>query len=78
MRFMNRLLHVMNGAVPDIGLFTKQELLAKISTVLTVILHLNLNHLHRMVFPYTAVEISNLRATPPHPSSNVVHITPVQ
>jgi hypothetical protein len=68
----------MNRAVPGTGLFTEQELLVKISTALMVILHLNLNHLHRMVFPYTAVEISNLRATPLHPSSNAVHITVVQ
>jgi hypothetical protein len=68
----------MIGTVPGIGLFTQEELLVKISTVLMVIPHLNLNHLHRMVLLYTAVEISNLTATPLHPSSTVVHITVVQ
>ena len=47
---------------------------AAISIILTVILHLNLNHLYRIVFLFTAMEISNIRATALHPAPNVLYI----
>jgi hypothetical protein len=68
--------YVMNGAVPDIC--TKQEEPVAISIILKVILHLNLNHRYRIVFLFTAVEISNIRVTALHPAPNVVYITGVQ
>jgi len=51
---------------------------AAISILLTVILHLNLNHLYRIVFLFTAMEISNIRATALHSAPNVLYITGVQ
>ena len=51
---------------------------AVISIILTVILHLNLNHLYRIVFLFTAMEISNIRATALHPAPKVLYITGVQ
>jgi hypothetical protein len=51
---------------------------AAISITLTVILHLNLNRLYRIVFLFTEMEISNIRATALHPAPNVLYITAVQ
>ena len=74
--FTHLLHNAVNGAVP--GMCTKQEEPAAISITLMVILHLNLNHLYRIVFVFTAMEISNIRATALHLAPNVLYITGVQ